>query len=137
MATSQHQNIPNFHYLGLLMLMTLFMWYTHQWFQFTYLNKNKGTRRNIHPLTPIMVINHSLSAFSIYYDPWHPPCSIYMLDSLFPQSLSKFSLVYLLAWHPPLHTIYVSSPNHCLLFAAHAQCPYYRNMFRCSTETVI
>jgi len=24
----------------------------------------------------------------------------------FPQSLSKFSLVYLLAWHPPLHTPY-------------------------------
>jgi len=22
-------------------------------------------------------------------------------------------------WHPPLHTPYISSPNHCLLFAAH------------------
>jgi len=32
----------------------------------------------------------------------------------------KFSLVYLLAWHPPLHTPYIFSPNHCLLFAAHA-----------------
>jgi len=40
-------------------------------------------------------------------------------DSLFPQSLSKFSLVYLLAWYPPLHTSYISSSNHCLLFAAH------------------
>jgi len=49
-----------------------------------------STRRNIHPLTPIMVINHHLSASSIYYD----PCSIYVPDSLFPQSLSKFSLVY-------------------------------------------
>ena len=39
---------------------------------------------------------------------------------LFPQSLSKFSLVYLLAWHPPLHTPFISSPNHCHLFAAHA-----------------
>jgi len=38
----------------------------------------------------------------------------------FPQSLSKFSLVYLFAWHPPLHTAYISSPNHCLLFATHA-----------------
>jgi len=28
-----------------------------------------GTRRNIHSLTPIMVINHPLSASSIYYDP--------------------------------------------------------------------
>ena len=25
-----------------------------------------------------------------------------------------------LAWHPPLHTPYISSPNHCLLFATHA-----------------
>jgi len=48
-----------------------------------------GTRRNIHPLTPIMVISHPLSASSIYHDPWHPACSIYMPDSLFPQSLSK------------------------------------------------
>jgi len=32
-----------------------------------------------------------LSASSIYYDPWHPPCSIYVPDSLFPQSLSKCS----------------------------------------------
>jgi len=62
----------------------------------------------------------SLSAFSIYYDPWHPPYSIHMLYSLSPQSLSKFSLVYLLAWHPPLHTPYISSSNHYLLFATHA-----------------
>jgi len=48
-----------------------------------------GTRRNIHPLTPVMVINYPLSASSIYYDPWHRPCSIYMPDSLFAQSLSK------------------------------------------------
>jgi len=38
----------------------------------------------------------------------------------FPQSVSKFSLVYLLAWHPPLYTPYISSLNHCLLFATHA-----------------
>jgi len=40
--------------------------------------------------------------------------------SLFAQSPSKFSLVYLLVWHPPLHTPYISSSNYCLLFAAHA-----------------
>ena len=79
-----------------------------------------STGRNIHPLTPIMVINRPLTASSIYYDPWHPPCSIHAPDNLFPQSFSKFFLVYLLAWHPPLHTPYISSPNHCLLFAAHA-----------------
>jgi len=62
----------------------------------------------------------SLSAFSVYYDPWCPPYAIHMLHSLFPQSLSKFSLVCLLAWHPSLHTPYISSPNHFLLFATHA-----------------
>ena len=67
-----------------------------------------GTSINIHPLTPIVVINHPLSASSICYDPRNSPCSIYVPDSLFPQSLSKFSLVYFLAWHPPLHTPYIS-----------------------------
>jgi len=43
-----------------------------------------------------------------------------MPDSLFPQIHIKFSLVYLLAWHPPLHTPYISSSNHCLLFATYA-----------------
>ena len=65
-----------------------------------------GTRRNIHPLTPIMIINHPLSASSIFYNPWHPLCSIYVPDSVFPQSLSNF--------------LWSSSPNHCLLFATHA-----------------
>jgi len=36
---------------------------------------------------------------------------------VFFHNLSTFSLVYLLAWHPPLHTPYISSPNHCPLFA--------------------
>jgi len=65
-----------------------------------------STRRNIHPLTPIVVINHPLSASSIYYDPWHPPCSIYVPHSLFPQYLFKFSLVYLLR-HLIKHTLAV------------------------------
>ena len=38
------------------------------------------------------------------------------LTLFFHNPSCKFSLVYLLAWHPPLHTPY----NHCLLFAAHA-----------------
>ena len=54
------------------------------------------TRRNIHTLTCIVVISHPLSASSIYYDLWHPPCSTYLPDSHFPQSHSKFSMVYLL-----------------------------------------
>ena len=67
-----------------------------------------------------MIDDHPSYASSIYYNPWHPPCSIYVSDSLFAQSLSKFSLVYLLAWLPPLHTPQTSSSNCCLLFAAHA-----------------
>jgi len=59
-------------------------------------------RRNIHPFTPVVVINQPLSPSSIFYDPWHPPYSTYMPDSFFPQffpqSISKFSLV----WHRPL-----------------------------------
>jgi len=63
---------------------------------------------------------HQSSLIWFLYNPWHPPCSIYVPYSLFPQSLSKFSLVYLLAWHPQLHAPYISSPNQCLPFAAHA-----------------
>jgi len=45
------------------------------------------TRRNIHPLTPILIIRPPLSTSSIYYDPQHPPCSIYMLDSFSTTSI--------------------------------------------------
>jgi len=57
-------------------------------------------------------MNLPLSASSIYYDPEHPPYSIYVLNSLFAQPVSKSSLVYLSVWHPPLHIPYISSPNH-------------------------
>ena len=71
-----------------------------------------GTKRNIFRLTPILVIKHLLPTSSIYYDPQHPPCSTYVLDSHFPQPLSTSSLVYLLVWNPLLHTPYISSPSH-------------------------
>jgi len=54
-----------------------------------------STRRNTHPLTPILVIGHPLSTSSIYYDPWHPQCSVYVLDSPLWQPLSRSSLVFL------------------------------------------
>jgi len=76
-------------------------------------------RRNIHPLTFIVIINHPLSASSICYNSWHHPCSIYMPNTLF-LFVSQVFLVYLLARHPPLHTPYISPPNNCLLFTAHA-----------------
>jgi len=73
-----------------------------------------------HSPTPVLSINHPSSASSIYCDPWHPPYSIYVSHSLFAQPLFKSSSIYLLVWHRPLHTPYISSKNHCLLFAGHA-----------------
>ena len=71
-----------------------------------------GTRRNIYSLTPIMVINHPLSAFSIYYDPWHPQCSIYV-PTVFSTICLQVFFGLPLGLAPPLHTPYISSPNHC------------------------
>jgi len=81
----------------------------------------KVSRYQIHSLPHILIISHPLSAFSVYY-PIHS-----LVSSLFnlrawqssAQPLSKSSLVNILAWHPPLHTPYISSPNHCLLFTTH------------------
>jgi len=44
----------------------------------------------------ILIDNHPLSASSIYYDPQHSPCSIYVPDSLTAQPVSKSYFVYLL-----------------------------------------
>jgi len=68
--------------------------------------------------TPIMVINHPISASSICYDPWHPPCSVYMPDSLFPQSPSFLWCTLGLA-PSTLYSIHFS-PNCCLLFKSRA-----------------
>ena len=48
-----------------------------------------GTRKNIHQLTPILIIGHPLSSSSIYNDPWHPLCSLFILSSTF-RTLSSF-----------------------------------------------
>jgi len=83
-----------------------------------------------HSLTPIMVISHPLSASFIYYDPWHPPCSIYMPDSLFPQSLSKFSLVYLLGLAPSTSYSICFFPQSSSSFRSTCPCHH------CSTEII-
>ena len=75
------------------------------------------TRRNIHPLAPVLIMRHPSS---IYYDPLHSLCSIYLLGSPFSQPLSRSSLIYLLVWDPRLQTPYISSPNYFLPFATHA-----------------
>ena len=59
-----------------------------------------STRRNTHPLTLILIIKHCLSTFSLYCCPEHPSCSIYVLDTLFQQPVSRSSLVYPLVWNP-------------------------------------
>ena len=86
-----------------------------------------GTRRNIHPLTPIVVINHPLSASSIYYDPWHPPCSVYVPGSFFAQSLSRFSLVYFSISYS-IHFFTQLLSSFC------STCPYHGNLFCCNTN---
>ena len=42
-----------------------------------------GTKINIYPLTRLRIINRPLSASSIYHNSQHPPCQIYVLNSLF------------------------------------------------------
>jgi len=70
-------------------------------------------------------ITHSHSSWSSII----PICFLHLLQSMASslfnqrvlQSFSTISLqVFLLAWHPPLHTPYISSSNHYLLFATHA-----------------
>ena len=64
---------------------------------------------------------HQWSLICFLHLLWSMASSLFNLRAWqsFPQSLSKFSFVYLLAWHLQLHTPYIYSPNHCLLFAAH------------------
>jgi len=45
-----------------------------------------SARRNIHPLTPMLIIDRPLSASSIYCNPWHPSSSMYLY------ALSKYCL---------------------------------------------
>jgi len=54
------------------------------------------------PTQPIQNINHPLSASSIYYNPQHPPCSIYVLDSFYAQALQ---VLWSISWSGTLHFI--------------------------------
>jgi len=61
-----------------------------------------GTRRNIHPLTSYMIINHPLSVFLHLL--WSMASYLFNLHAkVFFHNLCKSSLVYLLAWQPPLN----------------------------------
>ena len=59
-----------------------------------------GTRRNIHPLTPILIIRRPSSTSSIFCDSQRPPYSRYMFVSPFLQPIYRTSLVFLLVWDP-------------------------------------
>jgi len=75
------------------------------------LSRWAGARGNIHP-TILYQLPLSAAIHSIL------PIQFTCLTVFMP--LSKSTLVYLLVSNPPFHTPYISSPNHCLLFATHA-----------------
>jgi len=83
------------------------------------------------PLTPVVVINHPLTASSIYYV--HDICCVQFtcLTVFFAQFFSKFSLVYLLAWHPPLILHTFLHPV-IVFFSQHLPIPSH--LFCCSAE---
>jgi len=63
-----------------------------------------------YPLTPILIINHPLSASSIYYNLQHPHSPIYMFDSRctttlqvlygLPLGLAPFHFILYTSLHP-------------------------------------
>jgi len=81
-------------------------------------------RRNIHSLIPIVVINHPLTASSIYYDPWHPSCSITI-------SLQVFFCLPLGLAHSTSYSIHFFTQSLSFFYST---CPCHRNLFCCSTE---
>jgi len=87
-------------------------------------------RRNIHALTPIVIINHPLSASSIFYDSWHPPCSVYVPDSLFHNLQVFFGLPLGLAPSTSCSIHFFTQS----LSSFHSTYPYHRHLFYCSTE---
>ena len=94
--------------------------HTHKHRQF-YGSPGAGTRRKHSPTHTYCGHQSSLICFlHLLRSMASSLFNFYMPGRLFPQSPSKFSLVYLLAWHPPLHTPYISSSNNCLRFTAHA-----------------
>ena len=84
--------------------------------------------QNIHPLKPILNMKHPLSISSINYNPQQPPCSIYMLDSPFPQPLSPLDLGPSTSYS--IH-FFTQSPS-CFL----STCQYHRSLFCCNTKSI-
>ena len=76
---------------------------------------------------PEETFTHSHLSWSSVIPYLHPPSiTIHgilpvqsMCMTVFFHNLSS-SFLWSTSWDPPLHNPYISSPNHCLLFAAHA-----------------
>jgi len=68
----------------------------------------------------------SLICSSISCDPWHPPCSIYVPDSLFPQTPQVFFGLPLVLAPSVSYSIHFFIQ---LLSSFCGTCPYHRNLF--------
>jgi len=87
-------------------------------------------RDNLGEPVPEETFTHShLSWSSIYYNPWHPLCSVHTPDNLSPSFL--WSTSWPGTFHFILHTFLHPTQS---LSSFHNTCPYHRNLFRCSTE---
>jgi len=84
----------HYYYNRFTALWTLFGTIQVSWYQ----KKHSPTHLSwsfSHPLTPIVVINHPLSAFSIYHNPRHPPVqSTYLTVT----DVTKFAFAYDNMW---------------------------------------
>jgi len=88
-----------------------------------------GTRRNTHPPT-ILIIIQSFSASSIYHDPYHPPCSNYVLGNLFCTTSLHVLFGLLLGLEPSTsYSIHFFTQT---VSSFRNTCPYHRNLFCCS-----
>jgi len=93
--------------------------------------------KNIHPLTSIPITPSFISFLHLRsMDAMEsiastvPPCSIYVLDSLFAPPLSRSSSVYLLVCNPPTtsHSIHFFTKS---LFSFRNTCPYHDTIAIC------
>jgi len=85
-----------------------------------------------HSPKTLMVINHPLSASSIYYDPWHPLPAPFTCLAVFFLNLSP-SFLWSTSWPSTLQFI-LHTFLHQSLSSFRSTCPYLHNLFCCSTE---
>jgi len=89
-----------------------------------------STRRNIHPLTPIVVINHTLSASSIYYSMASSLFNLRAWQSFSTNSLQVFFGLPLGLAPSTSYSIHFFTQS---LSSFRNTCQYYHNLFCCST----